>query len=137
MSVDHVALVQRFLDCWNRRDLAAALSCVDPDIEFDWSESRGPFSGIYTGRNGIKRFWSDMLDAWDTFHLELEEGITVGPGLVMTSNAVHARGKGSGVEVHARGAMTWRVRDDKILEARFFQTKEEALVAVAGPTRTS
>ena len=50
---------------------------------------------------------------------------------LVTPSAVHARGKGSGVEVRAGGAMVWRVQDGKIVEARFFQTKEEALAAVA------
>ena len=129
MSANEVTLVQRFHECWNRRDLDAALECVDPAIEFDWSASRGPFSGIYTGRDGIQLFWSDMLDAWEEFQLEVEEVIASGP-VVITANAVRARGKGSGVEVHARGAMIWTVRGGKILEARFFQTKDEALAAL-------
>jgi len=136
MSAERIALIQRFHDSWNQRELDAALDCIDPNMEFDWSASRGPFSGIYTGRDGIRRFWADMLDTWEEFQLEVEEMIPSGP-VVITANTVHARGKGSGIEVNARGAMLWKVRGDKIVEGRFFQTKDEALAAVAGAAQSS
>jgi ketosteroid isomerase-like protein len=130
MSDPSIAPVQRYIDCWNRRDLDAALECVDPGIELDWSTSIGPMNETFVGHEGIRRFWREMLDPWDEFHIEIAEVIPLGPDVLLTAAAVRGRGRGSGVEVRAGGAMIWKVRDGKIFEARLFQTKEEALAAV-------
>jgi ketosteroid isomerase-like protein len=133
MTSESVAVVRRFNESWNSRDLDGALDCTHADMEFDWSDSIGPLRGIYRGREGVARFWSETWDAWETFELEVEEVIDHGPNRFVTPTTVRGRGKGSGVEVEARGAMLWTLREGKIFKGRFFQTTEEALKAVASP----
>jgi hypothetical protein len=78
MSQETVELVRRFEKSWARRDLDAALECVHDDLEFDWSESMGPFVGTYKGRDGLTRFWTDMLEAWERFSPEMVEILSAG-----------------------------------------------------------
>lgn len=93
----------------------------------------GPFKGSYHGREGLAHFWRDMSDAWDQFSPEIEEVIeSAGERLVVVS-VVRARGKGSGIEVEARGGLLFTIRDGKLLEGKFFQTKAEALAAAELP----
>jgi uncharacterized protein len=131
MSRENVALVQRFEDSWTRRDLDAALECVHADFEFDWSESMGPFVGIYKGHDGLARFWTELLDAWDQFSPTMVEVIECGPDGLVTVDVVHARGKESGIDMEARGAMLWTLRKGRIVRVKMFQTKAEALEAAS------
>ena len=130
MSQENVELVRRFEDSFARRDLAAALRCVDRDFEFDWSNSMGPFVGTYRGHEGLTRFWTELLDAWEEFAPTAEEIIECPPARLITLDVVRARGKGSGIDMEARGAMLWTVQEGKILRVKMFQTKQEALEAV-------
>ena len=129
MSSQNAALIRRFEQCWARRDLDAALECTHPEMEFDWSDSTGPFRGTYRGHEQLVRFWTEMWDAWDEFGPHSEDLIECGPERVVAVTVVRARGKGSGIEIEARAAMLWTVREGKILRGKLFQTKEEALEA--------
>jgi ketosteroid isomerase-like protein len=129
MSQENVELVRRFEESWAKSDLDAALECVHAEMEFDWSNSMGPFAGTYRGRDGLARFWNEMLDAWEHFSPQAVEIIDIGPNGLITLDIVRGRGKGSGVDTEAQGAMLWTFRGRKIVRAKMFQTKEEALEA--------
>ncbi len=133
MSQANVEIVRRFEDSWARRDLDAALKCVDADFEFDWSNSMGPFVGTYRGHDGLARFWTELLDAWEEFAPEIEEVIECPPARLITLDVVRARGKGSGIDMESRGAMLWTVQEGKIVRVKMFQTRQEALEAVGLP----
>jgi ketosteroid isomerase-like protein len=130
MSQENIAIVRRFEDSFARRDLDRALECVDTDFEFDWSESMGPFVGIYRGHDGLTRFWTELLEAWEFFEPRTIEVIDCGSDdVLITLDLVRARGKGSGIEMEARGAMFWTLREGKIVRVKMFQTRAEALEA--------
>ena len=46
-SENPIELVRRFHEGWREEDLDTVLDCIHPDMEFDWSESRAPFRGVY------------------------------------------------------------------------------------------
>jgi ketosteroid isomerase-like protein len=129
MSQENVEIVRRFEESWATRDLDAALACVHEDFEFDWSDSRGPFVGTYKGRDGLTHFWTDMLEAWEQFRPEAEQFFDLGAERLLTLDVVRARGKGSGIDMEARGAMLWTMQEGKIIRVKMFQTKDEALEA--------
>jgi ketosteroid isomerase-like protein len=131
MSQENVELVKRFEDGWAAGDLDAALECVHTEMVFDWSDSIGPFAGIYRGQDGMVRFWKELREAFEQFRPEALEFIEIGSERVITLDVVRGRGKGSGVEIEAQGAMLWSFRDGKIAHAKMFQTKEEALQAAS------
>lgn len=123
-------MVRRLLTAFNRRDLDALFAEVAPDALFDWSRSIGPQRGVYRhpgeARSGMEAF----LEAWDEFSWTAEEVIEIDPERVLLVNRVRGRGKGSGVEVNARGVQLWTIREGKIAEVRLFQAKEDALRTV-------
>jgi ketosteroid isomerase-like protein len=71
-----------------------------------------------------------MLEAWERFSPEMVEVFECGPERLITLDLVRARGKGSGIDMEARGAMLWTVQGGKIVRVKMFQTKDEALQAV-------
>jgi ketosteroid isomerase-like protein len=124
---EEAELVRRFQDGWIAEDLDAVLECIDPEMEFDWSESRAPFRGIYRAHDGMRRYWDDVREAWDWFRPEIEAVLDCGSGRLVTPTIVRGRARASGIELEARGAMLWVVRDGKIVSGKLFQTTEEAL----------
>jgi ketosteroid isomerase-like protein len=130
MSQENLALVQRFEDAWTRRDLDAALQCIDDDFEIDWSNSIGPFVGSYKGFEGLTQFWSELREVFDDFSPRAEDHIPCGNDRLITLDLVRATGKGSGIEMTAHGAMLWTVREGKIRSAKMFQNRDDALAAV-------
>jgi ketosteroid isomerase-like protein len=129
MSHENMEIVKRFEDSWAAGDLDATLECIHDEVVFDWSDSIGPFAGIYEGPDGMVRFWQELRDAFEEFRPEALELVEAGPESVITLDVVRGRGKGSGIEIEAQGAMLWSFRDGKIAHAKMFQTKEEALQA--------
>ena len=130
MSRSNEDVVRHFLTALRRRDANSALAFVHADVDVDWSDSRAPFSGTYRGHDELRQFWTGLWDAWDEWNPEIDEVIECGRGCLVTVTMIRARGKTSGIEIAARGAVLWMVRDGKISQAKLFQGKDEALEAV-------
>jgi ketosteroid isomerase-like protein len=128
-STDQIELVRRFHEGWISQDLGMVLECIDPEMEFDWSESRAPFRGIYRGHEGMRKYWDEVQEAWERFRPELDDLVECGDGRLVSRSTVRGLAKASGIELAAHGAMLWTVRGDKIVSGKLFQTAEEAMEA--------
>ena len=128
MSQENVEIVRRAIDAFNQRDLDAALGDVDPEMEVDWSRSRGVEAGIYRGSQAVRSFWSTFLEAFDPIIVSPDEFIESGDHVVVP-NLTRAWGR-DGVVVQARGVAVVTVRDRRIVHWRLYQTRDEALNAV-------
>ena len=127
---ESVEVVKSNLEAFNRADFDAIVDLTSEDVEFDFSNSRGPMSGVYRGREELRGFLSSFADAWASLEFDpQEEVVELRDGRVLTVNAFRARGHGSGVEVAATGASIWTVRNGKIAAMTFYQSKAEALEA--------
>jgi ketosteroid isomerase-like protein len=125
-----VDVVKGVIDAVNRGDLDAVVESCSQDFEFDFSNSRGPLSGVYRGRDGLREFLTSFFEAWAALELDpQEEIIERDDGRVLTVNALRARGHGSGVEVAATGAIVWTIRNGEVAAQTFYQSKAEAVEA--------
>jgi ketosteroid isomerase-like protein len=130
MSKENVEVVRRFYERWTNQDLDGVLDCAHAEFEFDWSASQAPFGAIYIGHEGFRRFWIEHNDAWEEFTLEIPEVVECAHDQVITVTVVHGRGQGSGIRIEGTGAVLWTLRGSRVLSAKLFQTREEALGAV-------
>lgn len=128
MSKQNLEVVRRSLAAWNRRDLDRTLEEMHPDGEVDWSESRGPHSGIYRGRERVRRFYEEWLELFDEVDIQPEEFIDVGEHVVVP-NRGFARGR-EGVTVAASSTQVFTFREGKIVRLRLYQDMETALKSV-------
>ncbi len=129
MSQENVEIVRRVYAAASRGDLDALLKDAAPEIEVDWSRSRGPHKGVYRGPAAARSLFEHMVDAWSEFHWEPEELIDAGETVVAATHLV-ARGQGSGIEIHGHAAQAWTIRGGMIVSARFYQTRADALNAI-------
>jgi ketosteroid isomerase-like protein len=128
MSQENVALVKRALDAFNERDLQALREVNDPEIELDWSRSRGVDAGMYRGIEAVLRVCEGAFDAWEKTVFEPDCFIDARESVVVP-NVARSRGRDD-IVVLARSTLMFTVRSRKIARICLYQEKREALEAV-------
>ena len=129
MSEENVEVVRRIVREFNRRDVDSATDLATVDCELDFSNSRGPESRVYRGRDQTRQFFNAFMEAWASLRWELEELIELEGDRVLTVSQLQMRGRGSGAEVTVKGASIWTIRDGKVAAQTLYQSKAEALDA--------
>ena len=129
MSQDKIEIVERFFEARNRGDLSY-LDFIDPDAEFDLSESRGPHRGVLRGHEEIRKHSESLREAWAELELRPEEPVVIGEQVVVTVQG-SVEGRSSGIKLEGQGANVFTFKDGKIVHFKLFQTKAEALAAYA------
>jgi ketosteroid isomerase-like protein len=128
MSRENVELVRTWIDDFNRRDLDALRAIHDPDVEVDWSASRGLGAGVYQGIDAVLGLYADAFDAWEEIIVEPDCLRDAGESVVVP-NVGRVRGR-EGIEVLARSAVVFTVRRRKVSRVCLYQEMEQALQAV-------
>jgi ketosteroid isomerase-like protein len=121
-------LAEELYGLFNARDIDALLERAAPDIEWDWSRSRGPDAGVYHGPERVRRFLCANWEHWDEIEMTPEEIVEAGDDVVVFVR-VRLRGRG-GIEVEARGPHVQTWRDGRLVRYRLFQEREEAFASV-------
>jgi ketosteroid isomerase-like protein len=128
MSQKTVDVVRQALDAYARRDVEALRALSDSDMELDWSRSKGWLAGVYRGIDEALRFYAGYFEAFEEIVFEPECFIHAGESVVVP-NVARQRGR-DGIEVSARSALVFTVRDDQIRRICLYQGAEDALKAV-------
>ena len=129
MSSENVEIVQRCFEYLSRGDLERALADASEDFEMDWSNSVGPASGVYRGKNEVRGIWESYLDSFASVHWEPTEIRELDDSTVVVASHFRARGRGSGIDVDARGAQLWRFTDGLAMKVQLHQSIADALDA--------
>ena len=111
MADANVDALRRGYEALNRGDLSVVLELLAPDIE--WHEPEpGPDAGTHLGRESFERFLRGWLESFDGFRVEPEQVVARGDQLIAVVRQ-SGRGRGSGLEITARLAHVWTVRDGR------------------------
>jgi len=131
MSQENVVMAHEVIDAVERRDLSRLISLTDSDVEW-----RSAFAvadgGLYRGHAGMRRYVTDMNDAWEIVRLEVDHEIAVGEVVVLVGR-IHFRGKGSGVEAESASGYMLKFRQGRVVCFRPFREPEKALEAIGLP----
>jgi hypothetical protein len=130
MSQANVELIERAIAAINVRDLDGYMACCTADIELH--TPMAAVGGVYEGRTGIQRWFTDLEDVGPDFRLELERADTVRPGQVLAFLRVTGSGRASGLQVTDATPITnvYDLVEGKIRRVRIFMDRQEALEAV-------
>lgn len=133
-----IAVVERGIRLWNKRAWEAALTELDPDVEWRTSGVVPGLEQVYHGHDGVMRFWRSWTEAWDEIQIDTEELTERGDDVFVVAR-FRARGR-DGMEVDQpvafqfttgdTGLLTrfqayWN-RDDAPLDARTSETGSES-----------
>ena len=92
------------------QDFSRIASVVTPDLVVDWSNSVGPYNGVYRGLDEARGFLESFSEAFAEVEWRASDPIQVGDRLALQGN-VTTLGRGSGVTSTGRGGQAW-VFDD-------------------------
>jgi ketosteroid isomerase-like protein len=98
-----------------------------PDVELDWSASRGLEAGVYKGEVEVLRFYQNFLGTFEEVKVEAERFIESGDSVIVP-NTAQMRGR-DGVLTTARSAFVFTVRGGRVARIRLYQEIREALEA--------
>ena len=127
MLQENLGLARNAVAAFNRRDLPALVEMVTDD--FHWVTWTGTVeSTVYHGGGGLESYFRDS-DVWEVLNLEAHEFRDLGDK-VLVVGMFHARGGGSGVEIHAPYYSAFFVTDGKLARVLSFRTEAEALEAL-------
>jgi ketosteroid isomerase-like protein len=129
MSRENVEIVSEGLDAFNRRDLDRYLATISPDVEWDVSEGFLGVQDVYRGWAGVRKWWNDFLEAWESFDAELDEMAEGKAGAVFVGINGKGRGRASGVETELHFLFVFWIADHKVARLRMFQSRDQALEA--------
>ncbi len=125
MSQENVEVVRQSIDAFNRRDVKALRMFDDPDLEVDWSASRGVAAGVYRGIDAVLQFYGESFDVFDEIILEPDRFIEAGESVVVP-NRSRSRGR-DGIELFTRSALVFTVRGRRIVRICLYQDADQAL----------
>ena len=119
------------MEAISRRDAERLVALSDPDIEWRSFFALGE-DGVHRGHDGTRRYMSDLDEAWDMAHAEVDDAIGFGDVAVLVGR-LHYRGKGSGVESESPAGWMLKFREGKVIRFRAFREPEQALEAIGLP----
>jgi uncharacterized protein len=129
VAPEDVQILRNAYEALNRGEIARALDVLDPDAE--WSEhSDLPEAATYRGRDSIRSFLEGYLESWEEFRQDTEDVIDGGDRVAVLLHLV-ARGRGSGIEVEARYAHVWTMREGKGIRVDAYADRERALKVIS------
>jgi ketosteroid isomerase-like protein len=124
MSRENVDLALLLYEVFNRRDLDAMLGLTHDEVEIE--PRLGALEGDYRGREGVRRWWTNLLDSLPDYTVEIEELHDLGD---MTLGQIRGRGHGaaSTAPVVERWWQAIRWCDGECIWWGNFATEAEAL----------
>jgi ketosteroid isomerase-like protein len=126
MSEANLELARSAIAAFNRRDVPALAELSTDDFEWvTWTGAVEPT--VYRGADGFSSYFRDA-DVWQVLNLEVEEFRDLGDR-VLVVGTFHARGHGSGLEIHAPYYSAFFVSEGKLARVLSFRTEAEALEA--------
>jgi ketosteroid isomerase-like protein len=134
MSQENVAIVLQAIEANRSDDLEAAAEALvalsDPSIEYT-SVMAAVESNTYRGHDGIRRYVRDLAESWEEWRIEAEEVFEVDPDTIVAVFRTHAVGRDSGVAVESRRAAVFALSQGKLIRARTYPNRDDALEALA------
>ena len=116
VASEKVEIARQAIDAFNGSHVDGFAALTTPD--FEWSPSMVAIEGeTYRGREGIERYFGNLNNAWEKFHI-LPEGFRDHENLVVMLGQLEGRGKGSGVPVDASLGMVFDFRGGAISRIR-------------------
>jgi ketosteroid isomerase-like protein len=126
MSQEDVRLARNAVAAFNRRDVGTLVELTTDDFEWvTWTGTVEPT--VYRGADGLASYFQDA-DVWEDLNLDVREYRDLGERLLV-AGTFHARGAGSGAEVHASYFSAFFMAGGKLARVLSFRTEAEALEA--------
>ena len=133
MSQENIEAVRRLFAAFQRVDvgnverrLDEVREVVDPEVEWIAPPHSLLASEEYRGYDGVRRFWTQFLSAWDEYRVQVDELIDAGDQVVAV---MRLSGRTNELEVDEARSSLLTLRDGRIVRIEPFASKDDALEA--------
>jgi ketosteroid isomerase-like protein len=127
MSDENVEIVRRIYD-WIPGPPEPVRKFFDPDYEMDLTDFQMDI-GVVRGFDAVDRAIRQYYEAFETFHIEIEELIDADEDHVVASVHDGGRMRGSDSEVRTHRFHVWTFRDGKVVRFSGHYDRNRALEA--------
>ena len=128
MSKENVELTHRALDAFIRRDVEAAIAFWDPDgVWYPGMEADVEGGKVYRGQAEIRRYYQDLAGFSDEHDIEVCDVRDLGDKVLLLLRMTMRFASGVTLDQDGGALLTWR--DGKLLEARAYMSRADALEA--------
>ena len=132
MSQEHIDLIKRGFEAFNRGDWDAALEFVAEDVV--WGAYLATMDGERSifGHESLRRTWQAQRDdlGGEDLKVEAREIRDLGAGSLLVELRAMGRGSASGVPVQVEYVQLWTIRDGLVVRLDNYASEAEALEAV-------
>ena len=129
MARENVELALSLYRAGERQD-ASAFALVDEDVIWDMRGLGMPdLAQVYCGREGMGRFWTSWLAAWESIEFTSLRPEDRGEHVIVEV-VQRVRGRASGAEAEFHYWQTFSFRDGKLTASHMADTRDGALEAV-------
>ena len=128
MSEENVEIVRQSLEAYAAGDMEEMLSYVDPEGELHSAIIGGAEGKVFRGHDGFRRWYAESMESFEELRTELTEYRDLGDRIVAFGH-IHARGRGSGLEVDSPTGWLFTVQRGKVVKAEGFLNRAEVLEA--------
>ena len=127
---ENVELLKRAREAFSRRDFDALLPLISDEMELHPAIG-GAFVGAttYTGREGMRRYWEDIMEVIEDFQFEAVS-FSVWRDYLIVPNRISGHGTTSGIDINAEMTFIWRIRDGQLVWGATFFSRGEGLEAI-------
>jgi len=130
MSQEDVKIVKGSLAALADQGLDAMAEFWSSDVDWRAIEGAPDDVGEMHGREAVRRYFQEWIDMFDDISNVPEEFLDLGDGRVLAVQYVTGRAKASGVETELRFAVVYTLREGRIVRAREYLNRGQALEAV-------
>ena len=122
-------LAERAYGAWAANDRERFISALAPEIVFHTSGAFPDFTGDYSGHEGMRRFWDEMQEPWESFDIALVAVEAFSEDLAVVDIRFRGIGRGSGVPAELDFFHVARASGDRIAELSAYADRGAALTA--------
>src|SRR5579859_1068293 len=108
-----IAVIQRFNEAFNRKDVDAVMAAMTDDCIFE-NTSPAPDGERFVGQQAVRAFWEQFFGSTPSAVFEAEEQFAAGDRCVV--RWIYRWRNADGQPGHVRGVDVYRVRDGKVAE---------------------
>jgi ketosteroid isomerase-like protein len=132
MSQQNIDVVREMLDAFNRGDVPAVIAAFDENCELDEPPEMPDRPAVgFHGHDGIRKWMTNLREVAG---VQFEPtSFTTSGDVIVSEWASRGLGQASGVPFGWRTFAVLHMRDGKILRARGFLSRDEALEAAGLP----
>jgi len=127
LSADDRAVLTRYYDAWNRRDVDEWVGFTHPDVELVPTAFWSPPGTSYYGHTGLRTYAHDLFDRFPYLRAEPPELRDLGERILGCGTVVAGTDRASATS--RRIACVFTIRDGRVYRVEGYATEAEALSA--------